>query len=520
MASASAGDPRTDISTQVAVSHVPALEVGVATDPGKMPEKQVNEDSANARVTRHGHLAVVCDGMGGHVGGREASQLAVETVFRCVDAASGGTPGEILAQAIREANHAVYSRGQSPDLKGMGSTCVAVLTHPGGTEVAHVGDSRVYLLTQQQLYQVTKDHSLVQRLVDANMLTPEEAPNHPSANQITNALGMKPDCEVEVRPSPFVHTPGDTFILCSDGLSDEIGPQDMLQILAPNPTADQAARAMVDLANARGGHDNITVVIVRLSGGQPFVPHMPTSRAPTPIAGLPVVNATGTMEMPAVADAIVSANATMAQAPIPLVQSPHSSQRGISTAPGGAPPMTVVPQFTPPPPPMHPHAAAAFEGSPTSMPIAHGRRKGNGVLIAIIVVLVLALGAVGGLLYLKEHQGSPTETKPSANATETDEPVPSTTEKKTIKPKPPPTSTVNPEETGSIDKKNPKKPPPTNTGASPPTTDTALTKQTDGPPGTDKIPKLPSSGLPTLPGTSTGTGTTSTPGSEKTHKDE
>jgi serine/threonine protein phosphatase PrpC len=422
MASASASDPRTEVATQIAVSHLPALEVGLATDPGKMPEKQVNEDSALVRNTRHGHLAVVCDGMGGHVGGKEASNIAVDTIFRVVDAAPGGTPAEILAEAIREANRAIFNKGTTaPELKGMGSTCVAVLTHPGGSEVAHVGDSRVYLLTQNQVYQVTKDHSLVQRLVDANMLTPEEAPNHPSANQITNALGMKPEVEVEVRPQPFPHTAGDTFILCSDGLSDEIGPQDIANILAPYPSCEQAAKQMVDLANARGGHDNITVAIVRLAGGGPFAPTIPTSRAPTPIAGTPLVQTGGTtQDMPVLPEARMSANATMAQAPLPIhsaITPPMgaSAPSPIGAAPQAAPPY-VAPAFGPPPPVPGPQINTAphvptFSATPISQRIepASGR-KGNGVLIAVIIVLLLALAGVGVAWYL-EHE-KPTATEP------------------------------------------------------------------------------------------------------------
>ena len=436
MASASASDPRTEVATQIAVSHLPALEVGLATDPGKMPEKQVNEDSALARNTRHGHLAVVCDGMGGHVGGKEASAIAVETIFRVVDAATGGAPAEILAEAIREANRAIHGKGTThPELKGMGSTCVAVLTHPGGSEVAHVGDSRVYLLTQNQVYQVTKDHSLVQRLVDANMLTAEEAPNHPSANQITNALGMKPEVEVEVRPQPFPHTPGDTFILCSDGLSDEIGLQDIAGVLAPFPTCEQAARQMVDLANARGGHDNITVAIVRLAGGGPFAPTIPTSRAPTPIAGTPLVSTGGTtQDMPVLPEAKMSANATLAQAPSPI----HTAITPMGTAPAagaisnapGAP--YVAPAFSPPPAPPQ-HAAPTFSATPISQRAELAPRRGNGVLIAIILVLLLALGGLGVAYWLHgKNEAAPEAPHPLATDEPTSEPTPST--KKSVAP--------------------------------------------------------------------------------------
>lgn len=305
-----------------APSSVPAttLEVAIATDAGREPSKQINEDSAFARETRHGYLAVVCDGMGGHVGGREASQQAVATIFRVFDETPSGTaPNNVLAHAIREANTVIHARGRTElELAGMGSTCVAVLVHAGGVDVAHVGDSRVYMMSQGQVYQVTKDHSLVQRLVDANMLTPEEAAHHPNANQITNALGMRPDVDVELRAQPLQPQPGDVFLLCSDGLSDDCGPQDMLAILAPHPTCDFVAQRLVDLANARGGHDNITVIVLRFPGGKPLmVAPTAATNITTPVTAHAVVaSPTETMEMvaPPVA-ALVAAPAAIPSTP-------------------------------------------------------------------------------------------------------------------------------------------------------------------------------------------------------------
>jgi hypothetical protein len=139
---------------------------------------------------------------------------------------------------------------------------VAVLLHASGTEVAHVGDSRCYLVHEGQIFQLTKDHSMVQQLVDAGLLTPAQAAVHPNANQITRALGMSPEVEVESKPQPVSHVVGDAFVLCSDGLSDLVEPNEILQIVGSAPAA-QAAGQLIDLANARGGHDNISVVILR-----------------------------------------------------------------------------------------------------------------------------------------------------------------------------------------------------------------------------------------------------------------
>jgi len=425
------------------VAGVPNLEVGMATDPGRDPNKQVNEDSMFARDTPHGFLAVVCDGMGGHVGGKEASHLAIDTIFRVFDATPAGVaPQQILRDALTQANGAVYARGQqSPDLKGMGSTCVAILTHPAGTDVAHVGDSRVYLLTQQQVYQVTKDHSLVQRLIDAGMLTPEQAANHPNANQITNAFGQRPDVEVEIRPQAFPHTAGDVFVLCSDGLSDEVGPQDIVQILAPFPPLDHAARQLIDLANARGGHDNITVVLVRFPGGAPFgAPSASGHSTPTATLAAAPVGQTTTAEMDILQPSAVppSAHPAPSVQPIPAAAAP--------------------PQFAPPP---------AFTATPAEL--AETPKRGGGVIVAIVVVIALAAVGVGAAMFLRGREDlKNNDTQPSASIDDDDDqPLPTAT-KSAIKPVPIPQVSV-PEPTVSAkpSHSDPTQTPPKNTGTQP-----------------------------------------------------
>ncbi|MEO6419788.1 MAG: protein phosphatase 2C domain-containing protein [Polyangiaceae bacterium] len=242
---------------------LPPIEFAHRTDPGKDPDKQVNEDASGHRETRFGHLVVVCDGMGGHEGGKEASNGALEAIFQTFDEAPDGTaPSHVLRDALVAANARVYALAPVEEDARPGSTVVAVLLHADGTEVAHVGDSRAYLIHAARVSQVTKDHSMVQQMVDAHLLAPEAAAGHPDANRISRALGMKSDVDVEVRPMPIVHVAGDAFLLCSDGLSDLVTPDDILQIVGTAPP-EQAAGQLVDLANARGGHDNITVAILR-----------------------------------------------------------------------------------------------------------------------------------------------------------------------------------------------------------------------------------------------------------------
>ena len=245
-----------------------AVDFAERTDPGRDPSKQVNEDSCGYKVTPLGHLAVVCDGMGGHEGGREASTRAVATIFAAFERGSfeaSQTPrgrALLLKKAIEEANAEVYALAPPNVHARPGSTCVAMLLHPGGAELAHVGDSRIYLVHGAQVTQVTRDHSVVGQLVAAGVLTPEQAENHPDANQIVRALGMKKDVEVEIAEHPMPFVAGDAFILCSDGMSDLVKPEDLLQIVGSAPAA-QIAGQLVDLANARGGYDNITVQVIR-----------------------------------------------------------------------------------------------------------------------------------------------------------------------------------------------------------------------------------------------------------------
>jgi PPM family protein phosphatase len=243
---------------------LPAVEFAQRTDAGRDPQKQINEDTCRYGETRLGHLAVTCDGMGGHEGGREASRVAVETVFEVVDAASSeARPADVLREAIALANTNVRGLAEiGHEASRPGSTIVAVLLNARGAEIAHVGDSRIYMTHGADVVQLTHDHSMVQQMVDAGLIAQEEAAAHPNANQISRALGMKVDVDVELRPTPVAFVAGDAFVLCTDGLSDLVSVREILEIVGSGPPA-QAVGQLVDLANARGGHDNITVQVLR-----------------------------------------------------------------------------------------------------------------------------------------------------------------------------------------------------------------------------------------------------------------
>lgn len=273
------------------------LEIAQASDPGKDPNKQINEDSCGFVEVQLGHLAVLCDGMGGHYGGQEASRLAIKTIFEEMGkAAPHIRPADALKHAVEEAARRVYDLGGPADNKTRpGSTVVAMILHDGGVDVAHVGDSRAYVIRSGQIYPLTRDHSMVQGLIDAGQLTEEGAIGHPDANKITRALGMKPEVDVEVRPEPMELFAGDMLLQASDGLTDLALSRDILratlQALASGDL-EHACKQLVQLANDRGGHDNITVQLVRIVETGPSRTAAPSATAPpssthTPAATLP-----------------------------------------------------------------------------------------------------------------------------------------------------------------------------------------------------------------------------------------
>ncbi len=274
------------------------IDVAQLSDPGRDPNKQINEDSCGYATTKFGHLCVLCDGMGGHYGGQEASRRAIKTIFEQIELAGDGTkPAQALKGAVEEAARRVYELGGPPENKVRpGSTVVAMLLHDAGVDVAHVGDSRAFVIRSGQIYPLTRDHSMVQAMIDAGFLTEEQAIGHPDANKITRALGMKPEVEVEIRPEPMELFPGDLLMTTSDGLTDLALNKDILgatkQALASGGL-DHAVQQLVRLANDRGGHDNITVQLVRVTHTAPSKTKAPTTHAGAPATTMPDLPAAG-----------------------------------------------------------------------------------------------------------------------------------------------------------------------------------------------------------------------------------
>lgn len=244
------------------------IRICAISDPGL--KRSSNEDNlawwwpeTPAAQSARGLFLIVCDGMGGALAGERASQLAVETITRLWREAPGLDPAEELKSAFEQANAVVHSESRSdPSRSGMGTTGTAVVVRGSDILVAHVGDSRAYLLSRGGLRQLTSDHSLVAHLVERGQLTPEEARSDPRRNVVTRSIGVTPFVEVDVAAFPGLFEPGDTLLLSSDGLHGVVEDGEIGAILATGDL-DAAGRKLIEDANRMGGPDNITVILAR-----------------------------------------------------------------------------------------------------------------------------------------------------------------------------------------------------------------------------------------------------------------
>jgi protein phosphatase len=223
-------------------------------------------------------LAILADGVGGHHAGEVAAEMAIETIGRIVSESEAARPLEILNAAIVEAGDAVAQGANTNDAQqGMGSTCACAWVIQDRLYTANVGDSRIYLVRNGHIKQLTVDHTWVQEAIDHGVIQPEQARHHPRAHVIRRYLGSKtqvvPDFrmflnEGDTDQGAFANqgarlVPGDQVLLCSDGLTDLVEDSEILEILKNNDM-DQALQTLVDLANIRGGHDNITILTLRM----------------------------------------------------------------------------------------------------------------------------------------------------------------------------------------------------------------------------------------------------------------
>ncbi|HVU13164.1 MAG TPA: Stp1/IreP family PP2C-type Ser/Thr phosphatase [Phototrophicaceae bacterium] len=257
-------------------NHGVRLRSSARTSIGQVREN--NEDNVRLWAADEYVVAVVADGMGGAVAGEEASRIAVETLQQ---GKFLQTPDESplhlndddavkwLCDTIRNANSNIVHRAASnPELRGMGTTMTLAFVRSDSAIIAHVGDSRAYLVDgrTRRITQITADHSFVEAMVAAGHLTHEQAEEHPMRNVLYRALGQNEEVDVDVYEAHL--RPGDRIVLCSDGLTRHVKPHEISSMVIQYDDPDEATQAMIDLANERGGEDNVSVIIVSLGDSE------------------------------------------------------------------------------------------------------------------------------------------------------------------------------------------------------------------------------------------------------------
>ena len=234
------------------------------TDIGNV--RKANEDNFGFIQGKLGPIFTVCDGMGGHVGGATASKIAVNRILEYLSTSNLSSPAVEINNAIVLANQEILeTAAANPELKGMGTTCTVMIAINDSVHIGHVGDSRIYLLSNNKLHRITKDHSFVQNLVDSGAISDNEAESHPRKNELTRALGVRNLVEPTTNANPIQPKQGDVFMLCSDGLCGLVNDSEMQNILNQHQSLDAGAQALIMAAKQAGGHDNITVQLARVT---------------------------------------------------------------------------------------------------------------------------------------------------------------------------------------------------------------------------------------------------------------
>ena len=241
------------------------LAVGARSDVGMI--RSGNEDNFFAEADERRGVFVVADGMGGHAAGEVASEMAVQIVARHLLALTSvldAQASETLAQSMRDANRAIYDRMLAEvDKQGMGTTASVLVLSDNQFLIGQIGDSRIYLLRDGALSQLTKDHSYVQEQVDAGLLTPEQARYHPYSNVITRCVGASESVEADIYAGEM--KPGDVFLLASDGLTGMVDDRRLQAMLLARSGPGRIVDALIAEANGRGGLDNITAIVIQVT---------------------------------------------------------------------------------------------------------------------------------------------------------------------------------------------------------------------------------------------------------------
>jgi serine/threonine protein phosphatase PrpC len=392
----------------------PRIDVGQLSVVGRV--RTGNEDSVlceppeSQLAATRGLFCAVADGMGGHAAGEEASQLAVQVAHRIYYETNGMDPLEALRLAVVQANTQVYEAGAGTTGRDhMGSTLTAAVLFNDRVVIGHVGDSRAYIVRGETIQPLTLDHSWVAEEVRAGRMTPEQARVSPRRNIITRALGLRPDVEVDAYQAKL--QPGDLVVICSDGLHGLVSDEEIQAYVQRLRPADSVT-SLVQLANERGGPDNISIVVARVrdherdesdtARGLPVLTDPPTPTDRLTLAEMQEAAA----QLSAPSAAFEPSRSEMPTTPGLPVQHPTPAE------PAGQQPIAPLPtaQLPASPPPVSPGAPAqpgpqrmlARTEQPRQLaPRAAGNRSGGATLIVVLLFLLVLGAAIGlGLAYL------------------------------------------------------------------------------------------------------------------------
>lgn len=243
------------------------MMVGAVTDVGLIREN--NQDCMFAGSIESFPLYIVADGMGGHNAGEIASSMAVDIIEKVFTVnkdklISEESIKQTIEEAIVTANEKIYLQSKKiPDYAGMGTTITLAYIFENKIYIGHVGDSRAYFITKDEIKQITDDHSLVNELIKNGSITPEEAINHPQKNLITRAVGTSSDIQLDFYVLDY--KPNDILIICSDGLTNMLNDDDIMKLIKSEDDIDIACNNLISIANENGGRDNITVIVIKFA---------------------------------------------------------------------------------------------------------------------------------------------------------------------------------------------------------------------------------------------------------------
>lgn len=236
------------------------MKSAMKTDIGN--HREINEDYGISTAIEDSYIYIVADGMGGHLAGEVASKMAIETIISFIENNKNmlDQPVKLINAAVEYANKEIYNKSKDPDFKNMGTTCELLIAKANKAYIGHVGDSRVYLIRDNNIFQITRDHSLINDLVASGSISEDEALKIPQKNIITRALGSEEAISADIHEVDIEK--GDFILLCTDGVTGELEDETIRDIIVSAEDLETKVETIIKLSNDAGGYDNSTAILV------------------------------------------------------------------------------------------------------------------------------------------------------------------------------------------------------------------------------------------------------------------